>query len=273
MKMQNIAHRGIWDEAIPQNTLEAFRRAWQSGATWVETDFHHVKSGQIVCIHVESELKAYTGCEKQIADLTPDDIASLRLVPPGPAAPPPSGRRAPPPAGTCGPFRIPLLGEVLATVPPHGTLQAEIKGYSPQYADLFDAAVRDAGLSEANIVVSSFQFDALADFHRRLPSYRTLWLASPPVDAPFDSAWWISRCRDGGFGGFCPGCGQWGGATLSPEDADAIRAAGIEFRLWGVNAPESLRYARDLGAAGFTCNYWHAAFDWAAELGGVELLP
>ena len=55
--------------------------------------------------------------------------------------------------------------------------------------------------------------------------------------------------------------------------ADAIRAAGIEFRLWGVNAPESLRYARDLGAAGFTCNYWHAAFDWAAELGGVELLP
>ena len=27
MKIRNVAHRGLWDETVPQNTLEAFRRA------------------------------------------------------------------------------------------------------------------------------------------------------------------------------------------------------------------------------------------------------
>ena len=270
-----IAHRGIWDAVTPQNSIEAFQRAWTEGATWVETDFHRTDAGQILCIHAESELKAYTGCDKEIANLTPEDVATLRLVPPGPYCPPPGG--APATAAQTGApghaCPIPLLEEVLATVPRHGTLQSEIKGYAPDYAERFDRAVREAGLSEANIVVSSFQRDALADFHRRLPSYRTLWLASPPKDEPFDPAPWIAACRESGFDIFCPGCGQWDGAPLAPSDADAFRAAGIGFRLWGVNSPEALRYARDTGAAAFTCNYWHDAFAWASAVGGIELVP
>ena len=27
LKMQNIAHRGMWDKEVPQNTVEAIRRA------------------------------------------------------------------------------------------------------------------------------------------------------------------------------------------------------------------------------------------------------
>ena len=264
--MRNIAHRGIWDDFVPQNTLEAFRRAWAAGATWVETDFHRTAAGQMVCIHAENELKKYTGCEKAIADLTPEDVATLELKPSAP-----SDAHAPGDS-PAGPFRIPLLDEVLATVPPHGTLQAEIKGYSPDYADLFDDAVRRAGLTERNIVVSSFQFDALADFRRRKPSYRTLWLASPPIDVPFDAPSWIARCKEGGFDEFCPGVGRWGGRPLAPEDADAFRAAGIGFRLWGVNDPAALLYARGLRAGGFTCNHWRAAFDWARGRGCIILL-
>ena len=64
----------------------------------------------------------------------------------------------------------------MAVVPKHGVLQSEIKGYSPQYADMFDAAVKAAGLSETNIVVSSFQYDALRDFKSRYPKYRCVWL-------------------------------------------------------------------------------------------------
>lgn len=256
--MRNIAHRGLWDETIPQNTIEAFRRAWSAGATWIETDFHRTKAGQMVCLHAEAELRSYTGCGSPIADLSPADVSTLRLVPSGS---PGNG------------FRIPLLEDVLATVPPHGTVQAEIKGYAPDYADRFDAAVRAAGLTEANIVVSSFQFDALADFHRRLPAYRTLWLIAPPKGVRFQAADWIARCREGGFDELCPGVGPWGGEPLTPSDAEAVRAAGLGFRLWGVNSPAALRYARDLGAAGFTCNFWHQAFQWARDLGGIELLP
>ena len=42
-KAVNIAHRGMWDAAVPQNTVEAIRRAYDSGARWVETAFKWAK--------------------------------------------------------------------------------------------------------------------------------------------------------------------------------------------------------------------------------------
>ena len=170
LEMRNIAHRGMWDENVPQNTVEAIKRAYDSGATWVETDFHHTKAGQMVCMHHEGELKKYTGCTKKVVDLTPEDVATLNL-----------GEKDNLPKV----YRIPLLDQVLAVVPKHGVLQSEIKGYSPQYADIFDAAVRSAGLCETNIVVSSFQYDALKDFTSRYPKYRCVWLVGLPRNKPF----------------------------------------------------------------------------------------
>ena len=268
MKIQLIAHRGIWDASVPQNTLEAFRRAWADGATWVETDFHHTKAGQMICIHAEGELRKYTGCEKTIADLTPDEVATLRLDPARFAN---GGAGEPASRSAELPFRIPFLHEVLATVPAHGTLQAEIKGYSPQYADIFDRAVRDAGLTEKNIVVSSFNFEALADFHRRYPAYRTLLLLGVAKNGNRDIFAEIARAKDAGFNYFCPGLTP-NDRTLTAEEVAAVRAAGMGFRVYGVNNPDDLRRARDAGAEAFTCNFWHQAFDWAKDVGGIELL-
>ncbi len=266
MRIQLIAHRGIWDGSVPQNTLESFRRAWSDGATWVETDFHHTRAGQMLCIHALTELRKYTGCEKAIADLTPEEVATLRLDPVRFAG---GGEECTRP-GAEHAFRIPFLHEVLATVPAHGTLQAEIKGYSPQYADIFDSAVHEAGLSKGNIVVSSFLFEALADFHRRYPAYRTLLLLFVPKDGTRDILAEIARAGDAGFNYFCPGLTP-SDRALTTEEVAAVRAAGMGFRVFGVNRPEDLRRARDAGAEAFTCNFWHQAFDWARDL-GVELL-
>ena len=247
LRALNIAHRGMWDKSVPQNTVEAIRRAYENGAHWVETDFHHTKAGQMVCMHAEKELKRYTGCNKKIVDLTPEDIATLDL-----GAADKLDR----------PYRIPLLDEVLAVVPKDGVLQAEIKGYSPQYADIFDAAVRKAGLTEANIVVSSFKYDALRDFKARYPMYRTAWLVPLPRDRPFVAAEWIEKCKAASFEVFAPGCGSTKN-VMTLADADAIRAAGLEFRFWGMNSPADLRQVAYLGATGFTCNFWRDVFVWA----------
>ena len=255
LKMVDIAHRGIWDRTVPQNTVEAIRRAYENGARWVETDFHHTKAGQMVCMHAEGELKRYTGCTKRVADLTPDDLATLDL-------------------GSADkldrPYRIPLLDEVLAVVPKDGVLQAEIKGYSPQYADIFDEAVRKAGLTETNIVVSSFQYDALKDFKARYPKYRAVWLAGLPRDKPFNAAEWIARCKAANVEVFCPGCDTTKN-VMTLADADAVRAAGLEFRVYGVNSPADMRQAAYLGATGFTSNFWRDAFVWARVIGGISL--
>ena len=256
LEMRNIAHRGMWDENVPQNTVEAIKRAYDAGATWVETDFHHTKAGQMVCIHGSKELKKYTGCKKGIADLTPEDVATLNL-----------GSKDKLPKT----YRIPLLDQVLAVVPKHGVLQAEIKGYSPQYADIFEAAVKAAGLTQTNIVVSSFHYDALKDFKARYPKYRTVWLTVLKKDKPFAVQEYIAKCKAANIEVFCPGCASTVG-VMTRADADAVRAAGLEFRLFGVNSLKDLRQAKELGAVGFTCNFWHQAFDWAREIGGITLL-
>ena len=259
LKMQNIAHRGMWDKEVPQNTVEAIKRAYDSGATWVETDFHHTKAGQMVCMHAEGELRKYTGCTKKVKDLTPEDLATLNL-----------GTRDNLPKV----YRIPLLDQVLAVVPKHGVVQAEIKGYSPQYADIFDKAVKAHGLTEKNIVVSSFHYDALKDFKARYPKYRTVWLTSVSTKKskkPFAVQDYIAKCKAANIEVFCPGCGSTKG-VMTAADADAVRAAGLEFRMFGVNSLDDLKQAKALGAVGFTCNHWKTAFDWAKELGGVTLI-
>ena len=265
LSMRNIAHRGMWDKDVPQNTVEAIRRAYDEGATWVETDFHHTKAGQMVCIHARKELESYTGCNKNIVDLTPEDVATLNLADgASPGASKPENR-----SGKV--YRIPLLDQVLAVVPKHGVLQAEIKGYSPQYADIFDTAVKKAGLSEDNIVVSSGKYDALKDFKARYPKYRTVWLVSLPKKGGFDVKEHIEKCKKAGFSTYCPGCPTTYG-VMTRADADAVRAAGLEFRLWGVNSLKDIEQAKYLGATGFTCNYWHKAFEWAKAVGGITLL-
>ena len=257
IKMQNIAHRGMWDKDVPQNTVEAIKRAYDSGATWVETDFHHTKAGQMVCMHAEGELRKYTGCTKKVKDLTPEDVATLNL-----------GKKD----NLTKVYRIPLLDQVLAVVPKHGVVQAEIKGYSPQYADIFDKAVKAHGLTEKNIVVSSFHYDALKDFKARYPKYRTVWLTSvSKKKKPFVVQDYIAKCKAANIEVFCPGCGSTKG-VMTPADADAVRAAGLEFRMFGVNSLDDLKQAKALGVVGFTCNYWLKAFDWAKELGGITLI-
>lgn len=259
LRMQNIAHRGMWDRDVPQNTVESIHRAYEAGATWVETDFWHVKSGLMVCMHMDRELAEFARTDKKTIDLTAEDLATLNL-----------GAKDNLPK----PFRVPTLEQVLAVVPKTGVVQAEIKHYTPQYADLFDAAVAKAGLTERNVVVSSFDYKALKDFKARYPKYRAVWLTGlkkPKDGAAFDVKPYIAKCRAAKVEVFCPGCGSTKG-VMAPADADAVRAAGLEFRVYGVNSAADLRQAKALGATGFTCNHWKQAFDWAKEVGGVELV-
>ena len=258
VQIRNIAHRGLWKEAnLPQNTVEAIKAAYDAGAKIVETDFTETKAGEIICLHDKGALATMSSVVKEPVDLTPEDRATINL-----------GEKA----GLPRPYRIPLLKDVLAVVPKDAVLQAEIKGYGPHYAQWFDEAVMAAGLTETNVIVSSFNGKALQDFHRKYPKYETMWLGCN-VKAGCDLDALVASAKALGIRAFCPGCGQARKAGLTPADADKVRAAGLDFRLFGVNGKKDLAYAAEMRAASFTCNYFKAAYGWARELGGIELLP
>ena len=258
-EMMNVAHRGLWVEAkLPQNTVEAIKAAYDAGAKVVETDFNETEAGEMICLHDVKALETMSTVVKEPAKITPEDRATIDL-----------GEKL----GLKRPYRIPLLKDVLAVVPKDGVLQSEIKVYGPNYAKKFDAAVKAAGLTEKNITVSSFNAKALKDFHVRCPQYKTIWLGCGVGKNGFSVDYMIATAKDGGFDVVCPGCDAAHKAGMKPADADRIRAAGFDFRFFGVNSLDSLKYAATMGVSGFTCNYFQQAYEWAKEVPGVKLLP
>lgn len=69
------AHRGS-SKTAPENTMEALAAAVEELADRVEIDVQETKDGQIVLLH-DSTLKRTTGVNKQVADLTYEELLEL----------------------------------------------------------------------------------------------------------------------------------------------------------------------------------------------------
>lgn len=98
--MQRIAHRGAKREFL-ENTVDAFRRAFDRGAEAIELDVHATRDG-VVVVHHDPVAGGH-----EIAGASWADLQSLD-----------AGQGA----------RIPRLIDVLAIVPEHAMVYVELKG-------------------------------------------------------------------------------------------------------------------------------------------------
>lgn len=247
---------------VPGNSLEAFKLAWEKGARLIETDCWMIKSGRIILVHDRKVLETHSRKKQPpIKSFTDEDVARIDI-----------GRAI----KSKKPVHMPYLEEVFATMPKDAVAQCELCGYSDTFADTFDALRVKAGLSETNIVISGGRPGSLADFHRRYPKYRTLWLHSAflkekDISAAIDRT--IAEVKEKGFDIICPRALTAKNVGLTLADADRFRAAGIEFRIWGVNDAELFAYAKSLKVQIFTCAHWKASFEWAKAHPDVEIRP
>ena len=74
---QPMAHRGLHNETIPENSIPAFLNAAQNGYA-IELDVRSLKDGTIVVFHDET-LGRMTGKDGYLANLNYEDIADIRL--------------------------------------------------------------------------------------------------------------------------------------------------------------------------------------------------
>ena len=263
--MRPICKQGYHSKAtpdVPGNSLAAFKLAWEKGASMIETDCHMIKGGRIILVHDRKVLEGLS-CERlpPIKTLTEEDVARIDI-----------GKRR----KSSKPVRMPYLEEMFATMPKYAVAQCELCGYSETFADTFDALRVKAGLSETNIVISGAGKSSLADFHRRYPKYRTLWLVSTFLKAKDRSAAidkTIALAKENGFDIVCPRAFTAKQVGFTLADAERFRAAGLEFRVWGVNDAELFAYAKSLKVAVFTCANWRDAFEWAKAHPDVEMRP
>ncbi len=108
------AHRGLYGEGVPENSIEAFYRAKKHGYG-VELDVHLLKDGSLAVIH-DSSLLRTTGMNGFVEDLTSEDLTQYKLE------------------GT--EQTIPLFSDVLKLFEDGVPVIVELKCYKDNYAEL-----------------------------------------------------------------------------------------------------------------------------------------
>lgn len=73
----SFAHRGLHDDSVPENSMEAFRLAKDAGYG-VELDVHLLSDGNLAVFH-DTELDRVTGKAGKIVDLTLKELADYPL--------------------------------------------------------------------------------------------------------------------------------------------------------------------------------------------------
>ncbi len=77
-KNKFIAHRGLHNESIPENSLKSFINACENGYI-IENDIHVTKDNQVVVFH-DDTLKRMCGIDKKIEELTLSEIKEFNLL-------------------------------------------------------------------------------------------------------------------------------------------------------------------------------------------------
>ena len=230
-----VAHRGA-SAQVPENTMQAYRRAVEVGADAIELDVHLTSDGELAVIHDDTVDRTTDGTGP-VAGFT---MKALRKLDAGhhftDAAGefPFRGRR----------LRIPTLGEVLAWLPDGIGLVVEIK--ARQAVDAVVEALRGTPVRKADAVsVISFDEAAIDRAHELDPELATGYLLVPTQ--PFEPA--LRWAVEHGHIGVNP----WEG-DLGMDPAPALSQAlayGRRIGCYVVNDPDRMQQLAAYGLWGF----------------------
>lgn len=171
----NFAHRGS-SKICPENTMAAFRKALEQGATGIETDVQLTKDGQMVLIHDETLdrttsgtgwVKDYSLQELQVLDAGSKFDAAFQ--------------------GEC----IPTLDELLELVKDSGTIvNIELKNGTILYEGLEQKVIERVRAFQMadRVVISSFNHYSLYLCKQIAPEIRTGILYMEGLYEPWEYA-------------------------------------------------------------------------------------
>ena len=217
------AHRGA-SGYVPENTLEAFRRAAEMKADGVELDVQMSKDGELVVIHDETVDRVSDG-KGYVKDYMYGELQALDV------------RGSMPDYGT---VRIPTLAQVLEELKPTGMeVNIECKTgifFYPGLEEKVVKLVQDMGMTE-RIWCSSFNHESVLRIKKLCPAMKTGFLIG---DIIMDVADYAKR---------------YGVQALHPalyhmQDEGLLercRRNGLAVHVWTVNERE---YISKLGNAG-----------------------
>lgn len=227
----NYAHRGASGN-YPENTMIAFEKAIELGATGIETDVQMTKDGKLVLIHDEM-LRRTTGVNTLVADMPSDDLLKLD-----------AGSWFSP---NFKDARIPTLEQLLGLAKQTGTIiNIELKNGIVPYPGMEQKVietVRAYGMQD-QVILSSFNHYSLIECKRLAPEIPTGILYMEGLYRPWKYALSIgaSALHASHF------------AVLPDWVAEAAQH-GIIYNVFTVNEPAEMRRLIQAGVAGIITDY------------------
>lgn len=234
-----VAHRGESADA-PENTLAAFKLAWERGVKAIELDVHLTADGTLVVCH-DFDTKRTTGESHLIRTSKASDLRGLDA----------GSWKGPKYKGE----PVPTLDQALATIPEGGRCFIEVK-VGPEAIPALRESIRRSGKTPAQLAVISFQADAVAASKAAMPEIKAFYLSSFKPDTKTPGGWTpsidslIAKAKEIKADGLDL-------AFKGPLDADAVRrikAAGLEVYAWTVDDPGEAKRLAEAGVDGITTN-------------------
>ncbi len=227
-RARNFAHRGASGRA-PENTLLAFRYAFELGADAIECDVQLSADGEPVILH-DATVDRTTNGRGAVAALS---LEKLRQLDAGAGEP------------------IPTLQEVLELCREAGKLvNLEVKAETLAQAQAIARVVGQAierGQHHERVLVSSFWLPAVAALKQAHPAIRIATLHGGLRWRFFSM---LRAARASGADAIHPQS-----ALVSRGLVEAAHTAGLEVNVWTVDQPKTMRRLLSWGVDGIMTNY------------------
>lgn len=238
-----VAHRGASYDA-PENTLAAFRLAWQQASDGIEGDFYLTRDNEIVCIH-DATTERTTEADLNVQS---SDLGALRTLDAGKWK---AARFAGEP--------IPTFEEVFETVPENGLFVIELKSKSEIVPVLVEQIRRIQSRRDRScrLLVISFDAATVKAFKELMPDVTAHWLTGFDRDRN-DGTWTPEAASVAATVRQCRADGVGMKAVRDVVDrafVETLRRGGCAaFHVWTIDEPADARYFQSLGAEAITTN-------------------
>lgn len=141
--MIKIGHRGA-KGYVTENTLESFQKAIDLAVDAIELDVHVCKSGELIVFH-DFTLDRLTNAKGEVSKYTLEELKNLKIA---------------------EKYKIPTLAKVFNLVNKRCIINIELKGHNTAkpVAEIIEEYVDNKNWSYSHFIVSSFQYEELANF-------------------------------------------------------------------------------------------------------------
>lgn len=226
-QVQYIAHRGE-SSLAPENTLAAFKLAWEHNADGAELDIHLSKDHRIMVIH-DANTKRTTGKDFEIKSLKSTYLRKLD-------------------AGSLkdSAFRnekIPFLEEVIKTIPPGKKLFVEIK-CSAEILPWLKKLIQKCDKKD-RLVFIGFDWQTIVDAKHVFPENRCYWLCSNKKELLER----MDKATSEGLNGL-----DLYSPIIDEDLMNKARQMKLDVLAWTVDDSKEAKRLIDLGVKGITTN-------------------